>query len=107
MSTIRPQPIDSSPVDSTSPAIERAPPSRREISPASTSSTETDRVTISSALAPRPSSSASVVPVDNKKVEEVRRAIAEGRFPVDAKRVAESLLANSVDLFHVKPSSGS
>lgn len=36
-------------------------------------------------------------PFDDKKVEEVRRAIAEGRFPVDAKRVAEQLLADARD----------
>ena len=36
-------------------------------------------------------------PFDDKKVEEVRRAIAEGRFPVDAKREAEQLLADARD----------
>ncbi len=36
-------------------------------------------------------------PFDDRKVEEVRRAIAEGRFPVDAKRVAEQLLADTRD----------
>ena len=40
-------------------------------------------------------------PFDEKKVEEVRRAIAEGRFPVDAKAVAEKLLADARDLLGV------
>jgi len=35
--------------------------------------------------------------INEKKVEEVRRAIQEGRFPVDAKRVAEQLLADAAD----------
>lgn len=37
-------------------------------------------------------------PFDDRKVAEVRQMIAEGRFPVDAKRVAEQLLADSRDL---------
>jgi flagellar biosynthesis anti-sigma factor FlgM len=39
----------------------------------------------------------SALPFDESKVEEIRRAIAEGRFPVDAKRVAEELLADTRD----------
>ena len=35
--------------------------------------------------------------INEKKVEEVRRAIEEGRFPVNAKRVAENLLADAAD----------
>ncbi len=42
-------------------------------------------------------------PFDDKKVEEVRRAIAEGRFPVDARRVAEELLADARDLLGLTP----
>jgi flagellar biosynthesis anti-sigma factor FlgM len=38
------------------------------------------------------------VPFDEKKVEEVRRAIQEGRFPVDARKVADQLLADTRDL---------
>lgn len=37
-------------------------------------------------------------PFDDAKVEAVRRAIAEGRFPVDARKVADELLADARDL---------
>ena len=40
---------------------------------------------------------------DDKKVEEVRRAIAEGRFPVDARRVADVLLAEAREKLGVAP----
>jgi negative regulator of flagellin synthesis FlgM len=43
------------------------------------------------------------LPFNERKVEEVRKAIAEGRFPVDAKAVAERLLADSRDLFGLRP----
>ena len=36
---------------------------------------------------------------NDRKVEEVRQAIAEGRFPVDARRVADQLIADSRELF--------
>jgi flagellar biosynthesis anti-sigma factor FlgM len=38
------------------------------------------------------------VPFDDAKVEALRRAIAEGRFPVDARRVAEQLLDEAREL---------
>jgi negative regulator of flagellin synthesis FlgM len=38
---------------------------------------------------------AATPPFDEKKVEEVRRAIAEGRFPVDARRVANELISEA------------
>lgn len=41
---------------------------------------------------------ASETPFDDRKVEEVRRAIAEGRFPVDARKVADRLLADAREL---------
>lgn len=45
---------------------------------------------------------AATLPFDDRKVAEVRQMIAEGRFPVDAKRIAEQLLADSRDLFGPK-----
>lgn len=53
-----------------------------------------DRVSLSGAA---PSIHASA-PFDEKKVEAIRRAIQEGRFPVDARKVADSLLADVRDL---------
>ena len=46
-----------------------------------------------------------VLSFDARKVEEVRQMIAEGRFPVDAKRVAEQLLNESRDFLAPKASS--
>jgi negative regulator of flagellin synthesis FlgM len=43
------------------------------------------------------------IPFDDKKVEEVRRAIAEGRFPVDAKKVADQLIADARELLGLNP----
>ena len=43
------------------------------------------------------------VPFDDAKVEEIRRAIAEGRFPVDARRVAERLFDQARDLLGLEP----
>ncbi len=45
------------------------------------------------------------IPFDEAKVEELRRAIAEGRFPVDPKRVAERLLDEARDLLGLQPAS--
>jgi anti-sigma28 factor (negative regulator of flagellin synthesis) len=45
------------------------------------------------------------IPFNDKKVEEVRRAIQEGRFPVDAKKVADSLLTDTRDLIRTAPRS--
>lgn len=43
------------------------------------------------------------VPFDQSKVDEVRRAIAEGRFPVDARKVADRLLADARELLGLAP----
>ena len=61
-----------------------------------------DRVSLSGGSAALAGSNGPM-PFDDKKVEEVRRAIAEGRFPVDAKRVAEELLADARDLLGLGP----
>jgi negative regulator of flagellin synthesis FlgM len=46
-------------------------------------------------------SASGATPFDDRKVEEVRRAIAEGRFPVDAKRVAQELIAEARDFLGI------
>ncbi len=43
------------------------------------------------------------LPFDGAKVDEIRRAIAEGRFPVDAKRIADALLAESRERMGLPP----
>jgi len=43
------------------------------------------------------------VPVNSTKVEEIRRAIAEGRFPVDARKVADQLIADARELLGLSP----
>jgi len=58
-------------------------------------SSSVDRISLSGAA---PALAAGGVPFDEKKVEEVRRAIQEGRFPVDARKVADNLLADARDL---------
>jgi negative regulator of flagellin synthesis FlgM len=62
-----------------------------------------ERVSLSGA-APTLFGAAAAPTFDDKKVEEVRRAIAEGRFPVDARRVADVLLAEARDMLGVAPS---
>jgi negative regulator of flagellin synthesis FlgM len=61
-----------------------------------------DRVSLSGA-SPVLAGPAAAPPFDDKKVEEVRRAIAEGRFPVDARRVADVLLAEAREKLGVAP----
>lgn len=61
-----------------------------------------ERVSLSGAT-PTLIGAAAAPPFDDKKVEEVRRAIAEGRFPVDARRVADVLLAEARDMLGVAP----
>jgi negative regulator of flagellin synthesis FlgM len=56
-----------------------------------------DRVSLRGASAAF--AAAAAAPFDDRKVEEVRQAIAEGRFPVDARRVADQLIAESRELF--------
>jgi flagellar biosynthesis anti-sigma factor FlgM len=63
--------------------------------------TSTDRVSLSGKTLP-PAEAGGVVSYNDKKVEEIRQAIVEGRFPVDAKRVAEQLLADARDLLGMK-----
>jgi negative regulator of flagellin synthesis FlgM len=61
--------------------------------------TEVDRVTLSGKTAS--AASGGVVSFNEKKVEEIRQAIAEGRFPVDAKRVAEQLITDARDFIGI------
>jgi negative regulator of flagellin synthesis FlgM len=56
--------------------------------------TAVDRISLSSA-ATNTVVTAGAVPFDEKKVDQIRAAIAEGRFPVDARRVANELLDNA------------
>lgn len=63
---------------------------------------EVDRVSLSG-MPPRLEAEGFAIPFNDKKVEEVRRAIQEGRFPVDAKKVADSLLADTRDLINAPP----
>ena len=65
----------------------------------------TDKVSLSGSGASL-ARSAGAMTFDERKVEEVRRAIAEGRFPVDAKRVAETLLSDARDLIGLPPVNG-
>jgi negative regulator of flagellin synthesis FlgM len=59
-----------------------------------------DRVSLSGA-SPALTGPAATPPFDDKKVEEVRRAIAEGRFPVDAKRVANELISEASEFLGI------
>lgn len=61
-----------------------------------------DKVSLSS-QSPTFAGTAGEVPFDDRKVEEVRRAIAEGRFPVDARKVADRLLADARELLGLTP----
>ena len=63
--------------------------------------TSVDRVSLSGKTVPL-ADTGGVVSYNDKKVEEIRQAIAEGRFPVDAKRVAEQLLADARDFLGMK-----
>ena len=66
--------------------------------------TAVDRISLSSA-ATNAVVTAGTVPFDEKKVDQVRAAIAEGRFPVDAKRIANELIDNASQMLGL-PSSG-
>lgn len=82
---------------------ERAPPVRSGASSDPVGPAQgVDRVTLSGA-APLLTGAVAVPPFNDKKVEEVRRAIAEGRFPVDARRVADVLLSEARDMLGVAP----
>jgi flagellar biosynthesis anti-sigma factor FlgM len=63
--------------------------------------TSVDRVSLSGKTLP-PAETGGVVSYNDKKVEEIRQAIVEGRFPVDAKRVAEQLIADARDFLGMK-----
>lgn len=56
--------------------------------------TAVDRISLSS-TATNTVVTAGAMPFDEKKVDQIRAAIAEGRFPVDARRVANELLDNA------------
>lgn len=94
---IGPSSSDDRRVEANGPGAERPAPVR----PGSVSETvagpaSADRVSLrgaGAAFAP------AAPPFDDRKVEEVRQAIAEGRFPVDARRVADQLIADSRELF--------
>jgi len=64
-----------------------------------------DRISLSGA-APARSGAAAALPFDERKVEEVRRAIAEGRFPVDAKRVAQELISEAREFLGLQGQAG-
>ena len=94
--------MDIKPVSSQSPMVgsvagnvEQAPAVR---SGATTSPvaepTAVDRISLSSA-ATSTVVNTGTVPFDEKKVDQVRAAIAEGRFPVDAKRISNELIDNA------------
>jgi negative regulator of flagellin synthesis FlgM len=100
---IGPSNTDGLRVDGKAVAAERAVPARTgSVSDPVSATPPADRVSLSgertALIGP-----AAAPPFDDKKVEEVRRAIAEGRFPVDAKRVAEQLLADARDLLGLAP----
>jgi len=100
---IGPNTPDASRVDAKSVGADRAAVVRPGVSnePVTTPK-EVDRVSLSG-MPPRMGSDGTTIPYDDKKVEEVRRAIQEGRFPVDAKKVADSLLADTRDLLNAPP----
>jgi flagellar biosynthesis anti-sigma factor FlgM len=82
--------------------IDRSSPVRTGTGPGPAAApTDVDRVSLSGKTVPLPGDNG-LVSYNDKKVEEIRQAIAEGRFPVDAKRVAEQLLADARDFLGVK-----
>lgn len=90
-------------VDGKTVAADRATPSRAgSASDPVSPSSAVDRVSLSGERGALIGTSGAP-PFDSSKVEEVRRAIAEGRFPVDAKKVAEQLLADTRDLLGLAP----
>jgi len=96
---IGPNTVDAARVEGRTPGTDRAVPVRGGSSAEPVSGTgAVDRVSLSGA-APTLIGPAAAPPFDERKVEEVKRAIAEGRFPVDARRVADSLLDDARELF--------
>lgn len=61
---------------------------------------ETDSVHLSSQLQSLTQLAGNTPPFDAKKVEEIKAAIAEGRFKVDPEKVANGLLDTVSDLIH-------
>ena len=60
-----------------------------------------DRVTLTSTaqrFLEATSDTGSEPPIDRAKVESIRQAIAEGRYPVDPERIAAKMLAIEADL---------
>jgi len=100
MSTIRPTDIDSHAIDGATPLAGRAPPARREGASEAAQAPETERVTLSKdASNARLQTGSFEMPVDAKKVEEMRLAVAQGRSPFDPKRVADALLEETLARF--------
>ncbi len=100
--------MDIKPVNSQSPMVggvtgnvEQSPAVRSGATTSPVSEpTAVDRISLSSA-ATTTVVNAGVVPFDEKKVDQVRAAIAEGRFPVDAKRVANELIDNASQMLGI------
>jgi flagellar biosynthesis anti-sigma factor FlgM len=104
MSTIRPTDLENTPLDNVAPLGGRPPPARREPLTEAKPQTETERVTLSSEVsASRTQAATFQVPVDEKKVQEMKIAMAEGRAPFDPKRVAAALLDETLARFPAKP----
>lgn len=61
---------------------------------------ETDSVHLSPQLQSLTKLAGNTPPFDAKKVEEIKAAIAEGRFKVDPEKVANGLLDTVSDLIH-------
>jgi negative regulator of flagellin synthesis FlgM len=100
---IGPSTADGQRVDGKTVAAERAPsPRTGSVSDPVSANPPVDKVSLSGGRTALIGPSAAP-PFDDKKVEELRRAIAEGRFPVDARRVAEQLLADARDLLGLAP----
>lgn len=70
-----------------------------------TKTAETDSVHLSSQLQSMTKLAGNTPPFDAKKVEEIKAAIAEGRFKVDPEKVANGLLDTVSDLIHSRKAS--
>lgn len=88
-------------VDTTLPADGTARSETRRPAAASDSAREAGTVRIdprASLLAAAEASLADSPAVDSKRIEEIKQAIAEGRFQVDSAKVADRLLGSARDL---------
>ena len=70
-----------------------------------TKSAETDSVHLSPQSQSLTKMAGNAAPFDAKKVEEIKAAIAEGRFKVDPEKVANGLLDTVSDLIHSRKGS--